>query len=147
MKIYIKPMMSSELFMTNEYVAACFSIACKVADKETNPVTDTVWKVVEWEKGDHIVSHTKGSGTCGASSSNYITTDEYNNITSIAELNSQQGWLYGKIIEYEDLTNDKIVNEGDYVAGTTESSWAQDNNTWHHWGYLVASDSKHPNHS
>lgn len=135
------------MFITNEYVAACFSIACEVANKKINPVTNTIWPVIEWKDRDHIVSHTNGIGTCGASSSNYITTDEYNNITSIAELNSKEGWLYGDVTQYEDLNGDGIVNEGDYVAWTTESSWVQDEKAWHHWGYLVASDSKHPNHS
>lgn len=150
MKRYVRPMMDAQMFVINEYVAACFSVACQVANSTRNPVDGTVWSIVEWETQTpyHIVSHTTGEGTCGSSASNYITTGDNNTITSIAELNAEQGrFLYGKITGYSDLNGDKIVNEGDYVSWTTTCSWAQGDKGWHHWGYLVASDKKHPNHS
>lgn len=35
MKKYVKPMMSSELFMTNEYVAACYKIRCMTPNRNS----------------------------------------------------------------------------------------------------------------
>ena len=59
--------------------------------------------------------------------------------------NNKGGWLHGTKVAYEDLNGDGKCGPKDYIAWNTSTSDGK--RTWHHWGYTVAADPKHPNHS
>ena len=54
MKTYVKPMMESEVFMANEYVAVCWGVACDVGW-----ANDHEKKYGFWADGDvsHAIDH------------------------------------------------------------------------------------------
>lgn len=142
-KTYLKPTAYIEAFSANEYVAACYSLACKVGSKETNPVTNTIWHSGSNGEEKHESS---GKGNCSDAGSNYLTVDSNGNFMSLEEWRSDMNkWLHGTKVDYQDLNNDHKCGPGDYIAWNTSTSDGK--RTCHHWGIAAVADSKHPNHS
>ena len=74
MKDYVKPMMESEAFAANEYIAACYNISCNVPSGigyyETNGepgYQEGRWVggifTGHWEGGDEMIASGTGCGT------------------------------------------------------------------------------------
>ena len=74
MKKYVKPIMDSEVFVSNDYIAACWKIKCNVPKGtgyyETNGIDgyqDTGYHKVngqwQWVKGDDFIASGTGCGT------------------------------------------------------------------------------------
>ena len=144
-KTYLKPTAYIEAFSANEYVAACYSLACKVGSKEPNPVDGTIWPSNSNGEEKHESS---GTGNCSDAGSNYLTVDSNGSLISLEEWRSdlndyKGGWLHGTIKGYKDLSGDHKYGPGGYIAWNTSNG----QRTWHHWGYAIAADPKHPNHS
>lgn len=141
-RLYETPMACAEEFMPNEYVAACYKLSCKVGDN-VKPPYGFKWDEVEYGGVSHSPSGT--SGTCADATANRIITNDSGVIVSIDEHNSQQGWISGDLDEWFDVNGNKVCDPGDVIYWHTNSN--DGTRRWNHWGYAVATDSSHPNHS
>ena len=91
-KMYEKPMAFEEAFVADEYVAACYFLACKRG-------TDG-WdgNVAHWdyhaEYGRNVSHSPLGTAnTCGDKTANRVITDNGGVFEKVQEHNGEQGWL------------------------------------------------------
>lgn len=96
-KMYEKPMAFEEAFVADEYVAACYFLACKRG-------TDG-WdgNVAHWdyhaEYGRNVSHSPLGTAnTCGDKTANRVITDNGGVFEKVQEHNGEQGWLAIMII-------------------------------------------------
>lgn len=144
-KMWEEPSIQVQEFMANEYVAACWAIACTygIQGGETginNPK-------VRWEKAD--ATHTmRSDGTgCGHEDNQFIT-ENANGSFSVMEINTQGlGNLNTRLTKNSNYSglNSSIgdVDPGDTIYWTTSSG----NRTWYHMGKVSTADYGHPNRS
>lgn len=142
-KIYKKPIACEETFMSNEYVAACWGVACSIdpANKYEKNHNNT-WIAGEGSDKPHGIDH------CGQSANQHITTNSNNVAISMIEDGTDRlGKLnctlytdesYSKTRKYSD------VKIGDYIYWTTSASGSR---TWHHQGRVTGTYPNKPNHS
>ena len=145
MKDYVRPMMESEVFAANEYIAACFQLACH-RGSYGNSYPDSNWD--GRERGDVSHSTIGTPNTCGDASANRVITSEGGVFQSVGEYNGEQGWLNGRLTNIVD-NGDGVTGPGDLVFWYTESGnrWSPKYRRWNHWGYIEQEDPNHPNHS
>ncbi|MCI5952364.1 MAG: hypothetical protein MRZ63_08620 [Anaerostipes sp.] len=132
-KTWETPKASVQEFEANEYVAACWRLACDVRGVDSNPVVNPDGS-----------QQTHSENGCGNANNQYITDN--NNSITVKEKSADQGWLDCTITNQSSFST---VQVGTYVEWTTS---ATDTNTgytrtWHHHGYASAADSTHPNRS
>ena len=141
MRSWVKPRTEVQKFEANEYVAACFKLACSVGS-EGNIYGDR-WKSPE--KGD--VSHSpKGTPqTCGDPSANRVITDDGGYFESIGEFNGEQGWIEGGLDYVLQMDGNSTIDPDDVIYWHTYSN--DRSRKWNHWGYVEQQDPSHPNHS
>ena len=140
-KKYNVPKMFSEVFNPEQYISACYAIACH-AGNETAPSYG--W--LESEYGQKISHSTVGtSGTCGDSLSNRILTNDNGVITHVQENNSEQGWISGGLDSWIDVNGNGKCDGGDIIYWHTYSG--NYDRRWNHWGYAINVDNSRPNHS
>ena len=103
-KMYEKPMAFEEAFVADEYVAACYFLACKRG-------TDG-WdgNVAHWdyhaEYGRNVSHSPLGTAnTCGDKTANRVITDNGGVFEKVQEHNGEQGWLDGTYCGYDDNDN------------------------------------------
>lgn len=131
---YIKPMASIENFVANEYVAACWGVACSIDPANTyDQYTTGV---------DHRSDH------CGTETNQHIYTNSNNTPVSMIEegtdgLGNLTCELYTNS-QYSRKKNITQVKPGDYIYWTTK---ADDGRVWHHQGYVKQTYPNRPNHS
>ncbi len=137
-KSWVSPKETLEEFTPNEYVSACYKIACK-AGTQAVPSNGFQWDGYEHAGATHAES---GAGTCADSTANRIITDTGID-SKVGEYNSEQGWLDGSI--------DKIIDNGDNKVGPGDLVYwhtsGTENRRWNHWGIIEEADSSRPNHS
>lgn len=130
---YERPMAFEETFMTNEYVAACWGVACSIesANKvdQNNPWVDHKAKHCGLETNQHIYTDSNGV----AVSMIEEKTDRLGNLTCNLYTDSS----------YRDSKPYSSVKPGDYIYWTTKSG----HRTWHHQGYVKPTYKNRPNHS
>lgn len=144
MKTYVKPMMESEVFMANEYVAVCWGVACDVGW-----ANDYEQRYEFWDGGNvsHAIDH------CG-NSSNQVIYDRNNDGVGEAMVETGTDGLgtlgctiYTDYNQYTGhftgLTSASQVKVGDLIYWTTSSG----SRTWHHKGRVTATAEGHPNRS
>lgn len=131
MKTYIKPLMECEVFTTNEYVSACYTLACQ-AGTISNPPYGYRWRQGEYGGVTHSPLGT--SGTCADANVNRIITDNNGVIMDIDEHNNEQGWISGGLDQWIDVNNNDICDNGDVIYWHTYSS--NKDRRWNHWGYV-----------
>lgn len=141
MREYVRPMMTGETFAPNEYVAACYSLACHAGENEYPP-QGYQWDRKEYGGVEHSPLGT--TNTCGDANANRIVTNENGVITSIDEHNYDQGWINGGLDSWFDRNGNDVCDGGDLIYWHTYS--ANRNRRWNHWGYAIA-DPNHPNRS
>lgn len=130
---YEKPMLISEAFIPNEYVAACWYIACDYGNGENNH-----WDPYHF--GDENYKHAanpNGTG-CGHANNQHIY-DLPNGGFSITEENTD-GLNNLKCTITNGVTS---VGEGTFIQWTTTSG----DRTWTHKGTVHLFDQSRPNHS
>lgn len=148
-RVYEKPMAFEEAFVSNEYVAACYYLACLVGSKGTfskNDKANYLWK--SDEKGYGIWHSANQKGTCSDKHANRVITDHGGIFEKVQENNSAsggQGWINGGFDDWIDVKNDGKMNAGDIIYWHTNNS--DNKRQWNHYGVLEAADSNHPNHS
>ena len=111
-KMYEKPMAFEEAFVADEYVAACYFLACKRG-------TDG-WdgNVAHWdyhaEYGRNVSHSPLGTAnTCGDKTANRVITDNGGVFEKVQEHNGEQGWLDGTYCGYDDNDNSNTLSAGD----------------------------------
>ena len=131
---YERPMAFEETFMTNEYVAACWGVACSI---------DSANKVDKGHYGvDHVAKH------CGLDTNQHIYTNSKGVAVSMIEegtdgLGNLTCHLYTDA-SYQDPKSYASVKPREYIYWTTKSG---DGRIWHHQGYVKPTYKNRPNHS
>lgn len=144
MKDYIRPTMQGEVFATNEYVTACYLLAChRGSDGKRYP--DRYWG--SGERGDVSHSILGTANTCADSHANRVITSDGGIFSSVGEYNGEQGWLKGGIDKIIQNDGNNTIDPGDIILWHTVASGFGDNRKWNHWGVVEQQDPNHPNHS
>ena len=134
-KTWSMPQATVQAFEANEYVAACWGVACDVMGGE--------------QSGDDPMRPSEGLGHnriyCGQTSHQLITTDENGIAIAMTEIDTRKSLgtdlpctLYtdGSYTTTRDI---RTVKEGDYIYWTT----SKDTRTWSHHGKVVAGSTNH----
>lgn len=139
------PHVEVQEFVANEYVAACYYLACNVGPGPDNASNGDNWNEKEYGGVNHAALGT--SGTCADRTANRVITDDGGLLANsqVGEYNKEQGWITGGIDTWLDTNNSGKVDAGDVIYWHTFS----DNNDrrWNHKGTLELADKNHPNHS
>ena len=153
-KMYEKPMAFEEAFVADEYVAACYFLACERGSNGWTGNADKWGGVREYGYGvSHYaeygrnVSHSPlgTANTCGDKTANRVITDNGGVFEKVQEHNGQQGWISGTYCGYDDNDHNNKLSPGDTVYWCTYSG--NKNRRWNHYGTLEQADANHPNHS
>ena len=129
------PRIVVEQFAPNEYVAACFQLACNVWQPGGSDEIPTY----DGHGANRVENNTHSANACGSAANQYITDN--NGTITVREYSSDQGWLDCEILSPTSGT----ISVGDYVSWNTYSGDGK--RTWHHHGVASAADSSHPNRS
>lgn len=139
MREYVTPRMTGETFAANEYIAACWGVACQ-----------TSWaNNYEWWQGDDRNGVTHDAAHCGNSSNQVIFDDNGDNIGDrmIETGTDGLGNLTCTIFtdrRYNTKRDVSTVQIGETIYWTTTAS---DGRTWNHRGTVTATAEGHPNRS
>ena len=144
MKTYVKPMMESEVFMANEYVAACWGVSCEVDAANT---VEKYWMLKPWES-NYDNGQTHDSAHCGMMTNQWVIDDNNDGIVDrMVETGTDGlGDLACNLFTddtYKINASFSGIQTGSYIYWTTSSG----KRTWHHQGSVVGVDSNHPNRS
>ncbi|MGN0643687.1 hypothetical protein [Gemmiger sp.] len=146
---WVTPRVNIQNFEANEYVAACWGVACKVGSGDYGGYTwSPYWQGLEplgRDKDDH-------TGPCSHSENNqFRVNDSSTEVTDFWEINADQKTnLNGGVTYYIDNDNSGNINGGDIIFWYTDGSKDQNNpygRRWLHYGTVVNADPKHPNRS
>lgn len=141
------PSVQVEEFEANEYVAACWQIACAVGaqgnpdDANPDPIESGRWP---WEQKTGTHSHNSNGTGCGWADNQYIVevrdgvfnVTEYGDNILPCELTRNSNWSGLS----STISN---VQVGETIYWTTELG----NTVWHHYGTVGQADPNHPNRS
>lgn len=146
-EIWTTPHVEVQEFVANEYVAACYKIACARGRRSVLPPTGSQWNGKEY--GKDIIHEDIGSslaaGTCADASANRVLTDNNGVYQNIQEKNKEQGWIDGGFDKWIDVNGNSKMDAGDIIYWHTFNKG--NTRRWNHWGYIEEFDSNHPNHS
>ncbi len=140
-KKYEKPVMFIQKFVPDEYVAACYQLACR---RGSCSELEYGWHWNTGERGNVSHSALGTPDTCGDADANRVITDEGGFFQSVGEYNGQQGWLNGGLDYVLQRDGNNTVDPGDVIFWHTTS---RDGRKWNHYGVVEQQDSEHPNHS
>ena len=136
---WIRPQTTIEKFVPDEYIAACWGVACSIDEANAYEQSHYTW-TDEGRKSWYDLGCTHDIAHCGNSTNQVIydyngdgTPDEM-----IEEGTDGLGNLHCTISG--GIGN---VGIGDYIHWTTTSG----NRTWHHQGKVIAEFPGRPNHS
>lgn len=141
-KKWEEPSVMIQEFVPNEYVAACFMLAC---GRGSDPSLPYGYHWNSPEKGDVSHSTLYTPQTCGDASANRVITDDGGVFQSVGEFNGEQGWLNGGLDEVLQMDGNNTIGPGDVIFWHTTNS--RDGRKWNHWGVVQQQDPSHPNHS
>lgn len=148
MREYVTPRMTGETFAANEYIAACWAIACEWGIRGEEQGTNNLDLPFWIHEGSDAIHTLRGDGTgCGHANNQYITENADGSF-SIMEINTQGlGNLNTRLTtdsNYWYLSPSITgVEPGDEIYWTTSSG----NRTWYHSGTVSTADYGHPNRS
>lgn len=138
-----EPQIMVDCFQPDEYVAACFQLACLRGPDNQIPYGD-LWSSSEY--GMDIRHSVYGTpNTCSDVNANRVVTSDGGIFESVGEFNKIQGWIDGGVDVILDKNENGITDAGDIIYWHTLS--ADRTRKWNHWGVLEQQDSNHPNHS
>ncbi|MDY2814763.1 MAG: hypothetical protein SOU03_12545 [Dorea sp.] len=143
---YVTPVLIGERFAANEYVAACYKLACTVGPGQANASNGDYWEENEYGGVTHSSAGTPN--TCADANANRVITDSGDAFQSVGEYNGEQGWIDGGLDTIID-NGDGKVGVGDVIYWHTygKNKWGWIDRRWNHVGTLELADSRHPNHS
>ena len=144
-KEYVTPVMVGAKFAANEYVAACWAIACDYGENTTNG-NDPFHK---WDPNYYHTQNPNGTG-CGWKENQYIY-ENANGSFSVTEINTDQlGDLVCKLSKtgYTDVKSSIFLSETDIKNGIL-IYWTTTygDRTWSHKGTIEQTYPGHPNRS
>lgn len=134
-KVYQKPLLMSEDFVPQEYVAACWTIACTQGTTGDQVNRSDNYDIQSG--GKYYMDH---SGSCSSAVNNVIANN--NGVITVRENNSEQGWLDCTVVSPAGWAD---VTPGMEVTWTTTNKLG--NKTWKHKGTAGALMPGHPNMS
>ena len=140
-KRWEEPKIGVQKFVPNEYVAACYMLACQ-RGPEDSLIYGSHWD--SHERGDVSHSAIGTPNTCGDASANRVITDDGGVFQSVGEFNGEQGWLNGGLDYILQKDSNNTVDPGDVIFWHTTAS---DGRRWNHWGMVQQQKPGHPNHS
>ncbi len=130
-----------EKFEPNEYVAVCWTVACKVGNGNYGGYSWDQWGG-KAPYGGGCDNHT---GSCSEARNNQFNVDGNGNVSFYAENSSDQGSLNGGYTSYIDVNGDDSINDGDIIFWYTLSG--NSDRRWNHYGTVVNPTPEHPNRS
>ena len=145
MKRWVKPRTEVQVFEANEYVAACWTVACSVGNGNYGWYgTWDGWSHWGGEEpyGSSCHDHT---GSCRYAENNQFNVSENGQVSFYAENSSDQGSLKGGFTSYIDRNENNIVDNGDTIFWYTLSG--NSDRRWNHYGTVVNPTPDHPNRS
>lgn len=98
-----------ERFEPNEYVAACYKLACQ-RGPENNLTYGAYWDLPERGNVSHSPMGTPN--TCGDENANRVITDDGGVFQSVGEFNGEQGWLNGGLDFIRQMDGNNTVDPG-----------------------------------
>lgn len=136
MKKWTAPVIEVQVFEANEYVAACWGVAC-----DTNEANAFEKRMNNYPVGGH------NSSLCGKQSHQYVFTDA-NNVAIGMQEQKHPSWGTLTCTLYTDQNynvkrNIATVDPGDVIYWTTQKF----GNLYHHVGTVQASYPGNPNRS
>lgn len=145
-RIYEAPTVFVENFMAEEYVAACYYLACERGSNGMNGV-ENHWDSNEYWPWGSSVTHAplNTADTCADKTANRVITDKGGIFEKVQERNGEQGWINGNFNYWIDKNDNKKMDNGDVIYWYTLSG--DNKRRWNHYGTLQAADADHPNHS
>lgn len=132
-------------FEPNEYVAACWTVACKVGYGNYGRYGDwDNWKYWNYQEpyGGACHDHT---GSCSIAENNQFNVSANGTVSFYAENSSDQGSLNGGYTDYIDVNNSGKIDDGDIIFWYTLSE--NNDRRWNHYGIVVNPTPEHPNRS
>lgn len=141
-RVYESPKACAEIFTANEYIAACYKLACSVGGGKKPPY-EFVWHGEEYGGVSHAKPGT--AHTCADPTANRVITGKGGIFYSIGEYNGEQKWINGDLDHLVDVNKNDKCDTGDVVYWHTVSK--SGDRRWNHWGVIEQADPNHPNHS
>ncbi len=142
-RVWNRPEAVVEEFVVNEYVAACWGVACDTA--EANSIEDKLTSIA-----NPIGGHR--NQFCGRYTAQYVVTNNENVATGMKELDSPYGdlgcTLYTDSSFTTKMTEDQIasIQPGDTIYWLTVGNWGGAQ-YYHHTGEVMENYPGHPNRS
>lgn len=130
--------------MSNEYVAACWGVACSV---EAANAVERKW-MLNGSESNYENGQTHSSDHCGTLTNQWVIDDDNDGTVDRMIETGTNGLgnltctlytdaTYGYETDFSGVTSDS------YIYWTTSSG----NRTWHHQGKVMGTDASHPNRS
>ena len=112
-RMYEKLMAYEEAFVANEYVAACYGLACSVGFGNSGD-KGSKWKYDE--KGSVFHEHDFVSGTCTDASANRVITNDGSVVKSVSEYNKDQGLMVDLIIGMIEIIMALLILKTEFIG-------------------------------
>lgn len=140
MNTWKKPVIEVQKFEANEYVAACFQLACTAMGNDKVPMYGHNGKIC----------NTHSSQYCGNPAHQSLSVA--NGVLSVKEINASNevsSTLHTISLSYTDNDRNGVPSVGDAVewANQADIPGIRNDVVWHHSGKLTAVDTKYPNRS
>ena len=138
MRTYTTPKMTSEQFAPNEYISACWQVACTVGNGNYGEFgRQDNWS--HWDGkapyGNDCDNHT---GSCSQAENNIFIVSDNGNVTFDFENSSEQGELSGGFTGYIDADESGSISDGDIIFWYT-STEKKGKRRWNHYGTVKSS--------
>lgn len=146
MREYVRPMMMSEVFAPNEYIAACYTLVCAIPGSSATEIGDGTatryfngadgsgrYRYTMWD-GNKVYADGLAHGNCGNESTSYDVDH------SIGYEHNNDGTVKNAVISNAHIGT-QSGNSNMYYA-----HWQSDNGTLYtHYGFAIMD--ANPNHS
>ena len=132
-------------FEPNEYVAVCWTVACRVGNGNYGEYgQEQNWRNWNGQRpyGGNCHDHT---GSCSIASNNQFNVSESGQVSFYAENSSDQGSLNGGYTHYIDNNGNNTIDDGDIIFWYTLSG--NEDRRWNHYGIVTNPTPNHPNRS
>ena len=146
-KSWVSPKETLEEFTPNEYVSACWTVACQVdkGNYGSYGYSDN-WRQLN---GNPPIADSSGdindhTGSCSEAVNNQFRVSANGSVTFVSENSSQQGTLAGAYDSYIEVNGKAGINDGDLIFWHTS---AANGRRWNHYGTVKVADASHPNRS
>jgi len=146
-KLYSAPSASVELFMANDYVAACWGVGCDCSAANSLEKNMPNTKPGDRNRNNYDGGQTHSASACGQLSSQHVAAGDSGIATGMYEDSSDQGKLSCTVYtdsSYSTAQAYASINIGDYIYWTTVAS---NGRVWHHMGTVTETVHGHPNRS